>query len=209
MLYYHLGKEDDQWAERSGMCDPDSPTCNNNVESHFREVSLRYGEDLVSTAAYVDDAGWIAYQYDPPWELWNKAIKAGNPNAPAGFSQNWGPCITPFSDLQITDGRGRKPTPAPKYMYLKEGQFEDLFPAFWGHLDGWISKEPYNGKFPHTPPYSTEDYINIFKTMDNANIPVTFNLLITSDVTRERPFFNPVCVEIMRQVKQAIKGDTK
>ena len=45
--------------------------------------------------------------------------------------------------------------------------------------------------------------------LDNENIPVTINLLITSDVTAEKPFFNPKSVEIMRQVRQAIKMDKK
>jgi len=208
MLYYHFGwGPNDNWSEAVGMHEPDPSKWKNFVENHFREVSLRYGEDLVSTGAYIDDCGFIAYQYDAPWEKWAQAIKAGNPNAPIGFSQSWGPSVNPFSELQMTDGGGRKPLPAPEYMFKENGQYEDLFPAFWFHLDGWINKKPYNGAFAASPHYSTQSFIEVFRTMDEANIPVTINLLITSDVTRERPFFNPESIDVMRQVRKAIKGD--
>jgi len=207
MLYYGLNYKDTAWTKAAGMHEPNSSKYYNNLESLFREMSLRYGEDLVSTAGYIDGSGWTLYQFDPPWELLYKAIKAGNPDAPAGFSQNWGPRVSPFSDLQMTDGRGRKPLPAQPFMFREKGQFEGLQPAFWGHIDEWIRFEPFNGVFPDDPLYTTEEYIELFRSMDEAGIPVTMNMLITSDVTNERPFFNPECVEIMRQVKYALKGD--
>jgi len=209
MLYYYFCPNDNKWTEAVGMKNPNSLTFVNNIESLFREVSIRYGEDLVSTAGYVDGSLWTAYQYDPPWNEWYKAIKTGNPNAPAGFSQNWGPRVSPYSDLQMTDGRGRKPVPAPEYMFQERGQFEGLQAAFWGHIDEWISRVPYHGKFETAPAYTADEYIDIFRRMDDADIPVTMNLMITSDVTRDRPFFNPASVEIMRKVKQAIKGEMK
>ena len=33
----------------------------------------------------------------------------------------------------------------------------------------------------------------------------TINLAITADVTRNRPFFNPDCLVIMKQVRDAIR----
>lgn len=207
MLYYGVNWKDSAWTLTAGMHEPNSTRYVDNVESLFREISLRYGEDLVSTAGYFDGAGWTAYQFDPPWEKWNNAIKAGNPNAPAGFSQNWGPGVSLFSDLQMTDGRGNRPAPAPEWMFRKEGQYDGLQPAFWGHIDEWIRFEPYHGTFPDDPVYTTQEYIELFRIMDEANIPVTMNMLITSDVTSERLFFNPKCVEIMREVRKAIKGE--
>jgi hypothetical protein len=209
MLYYHFGwseNEDPDWAKASGMTDPDPQRWLGNVESLFREVSLRYGKDLVTTAGYVDDCGMIAYQYNPPWERWARAIKAGNPNAPIGFSQSWGPVISPFGEFQMTDGGSQLPTPAPSYLFEKQGQFENLYRASWFSMDGWVSMKPKNGIISEGPKYSVNEYINCFKILDQANVPATINLMITADVTKDQPFFNPECIEVMKKVRIAIKG---
>jgi hypothetical protein len=208
MLYYHFGwgeREDSGWAKAAGMLDADPGKWFNVVESIFRETSLRYGKDLATTAAYVDDCGFIAYQYDPPWERWARAIKAGNPNAPIGFSQSWGPTVSPFGEFQMTDGGGHLPEPYPDYMFEKHGQFEDLYPAVWFAIDGWRSRQPYNGTIGPGPRHETSGYIKSLKVLDDENIPATINLMITADVTKNKPFFNPECVEVMRKIKNAIK----
>lgn len=175
------------------------------LENHLREVSLRYGEDLATTAGYIDDGGWKVYQLDPPWEKFVKAIKAGNPNAPVGISQNLFPNLTPFSDLVVSDGSGRVPEIQPEFLFKEGGQLEGQYPASWFYMDGWSSKTG-NGKFTQKPKFSAEKYIEIFKKADKVNMPVTINLAMTPDVTKEHPIFNPESVEIMKQVRKAVKG---
>lgn len=207
MLYYNPNSGmEDLYGNTYGSGDtPDPSGYFDFLESHFREVSLRYGEDLATTAGYIDDCGWKVYQLDPPWEKFAKAIKAGNPNAPIGFSQNLFPNLTPFSDLVASDGAGRLPEIQPDFLFEADGQLEGQHPASWFYMDGWSSRTG-NGKFTQEPKFSAAQYIEIFKKADAAKVPVTINLAMTPDVTTEYPFFNPVCVDIMKQVRKAVKG---
>jgi hypothetical protein len=72
-------------------------------------------------------------------------------------------------------------------------------------MDGWSSRTG-NGKFTQKPKFSAKKYIEIFKTADKANMPITINLAMTPDVTTDHPFFNPECIAIMKQVRKAVKG---
>ena len=207
MLYYNANSGMKQlYGDLYGDGDAPDPTGYFNfLESFFREVSLRYGEDLATTAGYVDDCGWKVYQYDPPWEKLAKAIKAGNPDAPVGFSQNLFPNLTPFSDLVVSDGSGREPEIQPASLFEEGGQLEGQYPAHWFYMDGWSSRT-HNGTFTAKPKFSAEKYIEFFKKADEANMPITINLSMTPDVTADHPFFNPVCIDIMKQVRKAVKG---
>ncbi len=207
MLYYNpnSGMDDLYGATYGSGETPDPSGYFNFLEEHLREVSLRYGEDLATTAGYIDDCGWKVYQLDPPWEKLAKAIKAGNPNAPIGFSQNLFPNLTPFSDMVVSDGSGRVPEILPEILFEEGGQLEGQYPASWFYMDGWSSRTG-NGKWTQAPKFSTEKYIEIFKNADAANMPITINLAMTPDVTPEHPFFNPVCIDIMKQVRKAVKG---
>ena len=207
MLYYNCNSGMEKlYGDIYGSGDePDPSGYFNFMESLFREVSLRYGEDLATTAGYVDDCGWKLYQIDPPWERFAKAIKAGNPNAPVGFSQNIFPNLTPFSDLVVSDGSGREPEIQPSFLFEEGGQLEGQYPASWCYMDGWSSRTG-NGTFSAKPKFSAEEYVKFFKNADEANMPITINLSMTPDVTRDHPFFNPVCIDIMKQVRMEVKG---
>lgn len=207
MLYYNpnSGMENLYGNTYGSGNTPDPTGYFNFLESLFREVSLRYGKDLATTAGYIDDCGWKLYQLDPPWEKLARAIKAGNPNALVDFSQNIFPNLTPFSDLVVSDGGGREPEIQPAFLFEKGGQLEGQYPADWFYMDGWSSRAS-NGKFTAKPKFSAEKYIEVFKEADEANIPITINLSMTPDVTTDHPFFNPVCIEIMKQVRKAVKG---
>ena len=207
MLYYNPNSGMEKlYGDTYGTGQSPDPTGYFNfLESHFREVSLRYGEDLATTAGYIDDCGWKLYQLDPPWEKLAKAIKAGNPNAPVGFSQNIFPNLTPFSDLVVSDGGGRAPEILPAVLFEEGGQLEGQYPASWFYMDGWSSRVR-NETFTAKPKFSAEQYIEIFKRADEANMPITINLSMTPDVTSDHPFFNPVCIEIMKRVRKAVKG---
>ncbi len=207
MLYYNPSSGmEDLYGNTYGNGDtPDPSGYFEFLESHFREVSLRYGEDLATTAGYVDGCGWKLYQLDPPWERFAKAIKAGNPNAPVGFSQNLFANLTPFSDLVVSDGSGREPEIQPGHLFEKGGQLEGQHPAHWFYMDGWSSRTGY-GEFTQEPIFSAAEYVEFFKRADEANMPITINLAMTPDVTTEHPFFNPECIDIMKQVRKAVKG---
>ena len=73
-------------------------------------------------------------------------------------------------------------------------------------MDHWFSQEPMNGKFEIEPKYSKDVYVGFFQRMDEANIPVSINLIMTADVTDEHPIFNPECMAIMEEVRKAIRG---
>ncbi|MFC1760865.1 alpha-L-fucosidase [Planctomycetota bacterium] len=178
--------------------EPDPSGYFNFLENHFREVSLRYGKDLVTTAGYVDDCGWQVYQLDPPWERLVKAIKAGNPNAPVGFSQNLFANLTPFSDFVVSDGAGREPEHYADSLFEEGGQLEGQTPGAWFYMDGWGGRG--------NPKFSAEKYIEIFKKADEANMPITINLASSAFITRDAPFFNPKCIDIMKQVRKEVKG---
>ena len=207
MLYYNPNSGMKQlYGDTYGDGDEPDPTGYFTfLENHFREVSLRYGKDLATTAGYVDDCGWKVYQLDPPWEKLAKAIKAGNPNAPVGFSQNLFANLTPFSDFVVSDGAGREPEHQPAFLFEEGGQLEGQIPAAWFYMDGW-SGGARNGVWRGKPKFSAEKYIEIFKKADKANMPVTINLASSPYITRNSPFFNPACIDIMKQVRKAVKG---
>ena len=207
MLYYNPNSGiDDLYGHTYGHTDiPDPSGYFNFLESLFRETSLRYGKDLVSTGAYIDDSGWKLYQMDPPWEKFAKAIKAGNPNAPVGFSQNIFANLTPFSDMVVSDGSGRVPEIHPDFLFEKGGQLEGQHRAAWFYMDSWSSRVS-NGVFTAQPKFTAEQYIEIFKNGDAANMPISINLGMTPLVTKDKPFFNPVCIDIMKQVRKEVKG---
>jgi hypothetical protein len=207
MLYYNPNSGmEDLYGDTYGDGDvPDPSGYFDFLESHFREVSLRYGEDLATTAGYIDDCGWKVYQLDPPWEKLANAIKAGNPNAPVGFSQNLFPNLTPFSDLVVSDGAGREPEIQPDFLFEEGGQLEGQTSAAWFYMDAWSSRVR-NGWFTAQPKFSAEKYIEIFKKADEANMPITINVSTTPDITADTPFVNPACIDIMKQVRKAVKG---
>ncbi|MGJ8634332.1 MAG: alpha-L-fucosidase [Luteolibacter sp.] len=207
MLYYNPNSGmEELYGDTYGSGEtPDPSGYFEFLESHFREVSLRYGEDLATTAGYIDDSGWKLYQLDPPWEKLANAIKAGNPNAAVGFSQNLFPNLTPFSDLVVSDGAGREPEIQPAFLFDEGGQLEGQTSAAWFYMDAWSSRAR-KGKFVGKPKFSAEKYVEIFKKADEANMPITINLSTTPDVTADAPFVNPVCIDIMKQVRKAVKG---
>ena len=207
LLYYHFGgnREDPEWARAVGLFDEDPRRWHSNVEKLFEETSLRYGK-RVGGFAYIDGGGFIAYQSDPPWERWARAIKAGNPEGLVGYSQNFGPTVSPFNELEITDGGGELRPPSPQQMFHPEGPLGAVQPARWFVVDRWVSSGPYQGRFGDPPRHAANEYIDYFRRMSGAGVPLTVNLKITANVRRSQPFFDPRSLEIMRQVRRAMRG---
>ena len=72
---------------------------------------------------------------------------------------------------------------------------------------GWFINRPMNGQWGPGPIHSTEAYVDFFKRMAAAKVPVTINLLLTADVTDDHPIFNPKCMAVMEEVRKAIHGE--
>ena len=208
LFYFHTNcasSDDPEWAQAVGGLDEVTTKFGDNIEAILRESSLHYGKKLKGYA-YIDATVQKDYPLDPPWERWAMAIRAGNPDALVGFSSQRAASVSPFSDLTVTDGGASLSD--PDLSLIGPGkQYGDVQPAIWFKMDGWITNGPMNGGFGKKGPrYSSEQYVDYFKKMDQANIPVTINLISTADVVAGHPIFNPECMEIMEAVRKAIRG---
>ena len=206
LFYLHTaynGHESD-FRKAAGIEEPGGKRFSDNIAAILRECSLRYGKKL-SGFGYIDGALHFDYPFDPHWEDWAKAIKAGNPSAVVGFSSNRGPVVSPFSDLSVTDGMGRFEYPDPKVIGPGR-QLGDVTTAVWCYMDAWFTYKPLNGKWKKGPTHSTEEYIDFFKEMEAKEIPISINLVMTADVTDDHSIFNPECMAVMEEVRKAIRG---
>lgn len=196
--------QDPKWAQALGAHEADTTRFGANIEAILRESSLRYGKKLHGYG-YYDNTFSYDYPLEPPWGRWAQAIKAGNPSAVIGFSSNRGPDVSPFSELSTTDG-GESLAEPNLALIGPGGQLGNVTPAWWCYMDGWIVKHPMNGKIGDGPKRPAEVYVNYFRKMADAKIPVTINLVITADVTNKHPIFNQRSMAVMEQVRKAIRG---
>ncbi|MDX2431377.1 MAG: hypothetical protein QNK35_10610, partial [Bacteroides sp.] len=206
LFYLHTAYNghESEFRKAAGIEDASKKRFSDNIEAILLEVSLRYGEKL-SGFGYIDGALHFDYPFDPYWEGWARAIKAGNPSAVVGFSSNRGPVVSPFSDLSVTDGMGRFEYPDPQLIGPGR-QLGDVTTSCWLFMDGWFTNEPMNGQWSRSPLHSAEDYVGFFKELDKKNIPVSINMIMTADVTAEHPIFNPECMAVMEEVRKALRG---
>jgi len=204
-LYFGWGFADPPWLEACGMNDESSERVGDSFASLFEETSRRYGKQIWGFV-YIDGCFTHLYQRDPPWEKWARAIKAGNRAALVGFSPNRAPNVTYFGDLQLGDFRMTLPSPSPPEMFAEGGPYEGVEPGWFIAMDGWNPRQPFDGEFHQGPRFQEREYVDYFKTMASARVPVTINLIITQDVTRRQPFFDPRCLAIMRAVRKAVQA---
>ena len=211
LLYYNFSLGDTDFAEALGM-GGENPEAWFQYLMHFsREVSERYG-DRIAGWGYIDSTV-PGYELNLPWESYCRALKAGNSEAIVAVSSHWWAEFSPFNDLQTTDSGGSLIEPLNPALYSKGERYEGLQQHFSFVIDGsWIPREPYNGiirsrsKGKGGPNRPLQDYIDYFRKMDEADIPITANILITQDVTRHQPFVNPETLELMRQIRKAVWG---
>jgi len=206
LFYLHTAYNgyESEFRKAAGIEEASKKRFSDNIEAILRDCSQRYGKKL-SGFGYIDGALHFDYPFDPYWEGWARAIKAGNPSALVGFSSNRGPVVSPFSDLSVTDGMGRFEYPDPK-LIGPGCQLGDVTTAVWCYMDAWFTYEPMNGQWRRSPEHSTEEYVNFFQEMTEKKIPVSINLVMTADVTSEHPIFNPECMAVMEEVRKAIRG---
>jgi hypothetical protein len=209
LFYLHTGYngyDPKVWRKAVGATGADTKQYSDNIEAILRECSLRYGEKLMGFG-YIDGALAWDYPLNPDWEGWARAIKAGNPTAVVGFSSNRGTGVSPFSELAVTDSASEIGEIDPQLIGPGR-QLGDVTPAWWCLMDkgGWLANKPMNGTISGGPVHSTEEYVDFFKRMAKAKVPVTINLIMTADVTDEHPIFNPECMAVMEEVRKAIRG---
>ena len=211
-LYFQYGRDDTQWHKAVGMMDRDPTRWFENEIAIATQISQRYGRKVSGVGTYIDRGTTSYYQFDFPWERFVRALKSGNPDGVVGISNNSYPRVSWFSDLAAQDsGKAFNPAP-PKEWFAEGGPYEGLRATWFINLDAWVPREPYNGIIrPNSsskggPQHKTAKYVEYFRKMAEANVPITVNMLITQDVTREQPFFHPDCLEVMRQVRKAIRG---
>ena len=108
----------------------------------------------------------------------------------------------------VLGGRPSRVCNCEHLLFEKGGRYEGLQEHSSFVLDGsWIPRDPYNGiiransNVEGGPTFSEEEYIEYFKKMDEADVPVTVNILITQDVTKNQPFVNPKSLELMKKIK--------
>jgi len=204
MLYYHTGCDDRPWAQAAGMYDLDPARYFDNVVALYEEISQRYGKRLASSAVYVDTSPRVLYPLDFPYEWLTRAIKSGKPDAIVGYSTDLLPMLTYFADIPAQDGSDWLEGPMPEAWFTGD-TYRGLQRCRFLFMDDWIPRRPLNGEFP-APRHAANEYVDFFKQMEANQSPVTVNLLVTQNVTRHQPFVNPGCLEIMRQVRLAIRG---
>lgn len=206
MLYYHTGSEDEAWAKSAGMHAADSTTYFDNIVAIHREASQRYRQRLASTGVYIDTSPRILYQLDFPYERLTRAVKSGNPQAVVGYSTDRLPMLTSFADIPSQDGADWIDAPMPDQWFGRGNVYDGLQRGRFFYMDDWIPRKPFEGEFP-PPRHETAEYVQFFKQMAARRVPLTVNLMITQDVTREQPFVSPASMEIMKQVRRAIRGE--
>ena len=183
----------------------DTSRFNDNMVAILRECSLRYGKKIKGFG-YIDGCLMHDYPLDPHWESWARAIKAGNPGAVIGFSSNQGPSVSPFSSLSTRDGGHSLAEANPELMGPGK-QYGDVDPAWWCAMDTWCPHKPLKGKWTTGGPRrSTQDYVDYFERMAEKGVPVTINLSMTADVTDDHAIFDPECMAVMEEVREAIRG---
>jgi hypothetical protein len=209
MLYFHPGpsaQEDRAWANAAGISPVNDDRYNRIMIDIFTEVSERYGATL---SGWFIDGGYAYYVRNTSFEALTEGLRAGNRDRLISYYvwifPEWFPFAGDFLAGILYSGGPLSP-PMPRPWFAQGGPYEGLQPHFTFNLEGiWDPLGPLNGKWPD-PVYSQEEVVRYFEMMAKNQWPLTVNLVITEDVSRKRPFFNPRSLKIMEAVRQAVKG---
>lgn len=204
MLYYHhgLGMDEGKWAKASGYWKPDKSEWFDNVCAIHTEINGRYCKK--TWGWFIDDAMRRYYPCDFPWERFTNALKAGNPGRLIAYNPGTRPSVTPFADLLASDN-GANLRPVMPENYFKR-QYPNLLQHYSFTLErSWVLRSKPAKGFPD-PVHKAEELIDYIRKCNDANVPLTMNMLITQYVTRERSFVNPKTIALMREVRKAIRG---
>jgi hypothetical protein len=209
MLYFHPGPalgEDKEWANAAGISPVNDNRYNQIMVDIFAEIGQRYGRRL--SGWYVDGA-YGYYVRNTSFERLTRALKTGNAERAVGYFgwifPKWSPFGGDFT-AYITYPFGPLPPPMPSQWFAEGGPYEGLQPYFDFTMEGvWSPSGPLNGKWP-APMYPPETLVQYFERMAENECPLVINLVISEDVTRQHPFVNPDSLEILRRIRNAVKG---
>lgn len=209
MLYFHPGpgpSEDPQWARVAGIAPVDDQKNIQVMLGMFREIGQQYGNRL---AGWFIDGGDAYYWRNFPFRDLTVGLKAGNPARVVTYFQWLFPTFSPYAGDFVSDivdfGAPLAP-PFPREWLLPSGPYAGLTPHYHFTLeDEWYPDKPMNGQWA-PPIYQTEMLVDYFKKMAQAEWPLTINMVITQDVTAQRPFVNPSSLEAMIAVRKAVRG---
>ncbi|MDP6038353.1 MAG: alpha-L-fucosidase, partial [Candidatus Latescibacteria bacterium] len=207
MLYYHIGLDNNAWPEAVGYYDADKSRWFENIITIHREIAERYGEK--TWGWFFDDGHKWYYPCDFPWERYYESIKTGNAKRLVAFNPGTRPSVTPFGDLLASDNGSNLRPPMSKRYFDEQGDYAGLLQHFSFTLEpAWTLKQQQQIRDPGFPKpvHDTEELIGYVRTCQAARVPVTMNILITQDVTREKPFVNKETLEQMGQVRRAIRS---
>ncbi len=209
LLYFHPGPsatEDKAWANAAGISPVDDARYNRIMVDIFAEIGQRYGRKL---SGWYVDGGYGYYVRNTSFERLTRALKSGNPQRAVGYFlwifPKWSPYGGDFT-AYVTYPFGPLPPPMPLQWFAQGGPYEALQPYFDFTMEGvWSASAPMNGRWP-PPMYPPETLVHYFQHMAEAHWPLAINLVTSADVTRQHPFVNPDSLEIMRRIRQAVKG---
>ena len=208
MLYFHPGPgvgEDREWAHAAGISPVDDLRNQHIMLDMFKEIGERYGRRL---AGWFIDGGYAYYVRNTSFELLGRALKAGNPDRVVTYFTWLFPNWSPFGGDFLSDvtyfGAPLPPLMPPEW-FAPGGPYEGLQGQFNFTLeDSWYPDKPLNGRWPD-PIYPRDAIVPYFSQMTAAGWPITLNVVITQDVTLKQPFVSPRSMQILREIRQAVK----
>ena len=209
MLYFHPGPgpmEDSEWARRAGIDPVDDRENRRIMLSLYREIGRHYGTRL---AGWFIDGGSAYYWRNYSFQQLELALKEGNPQRVVTFFQWLWPKFSPYGGDFLSDLTDFGAPLAPRFprAWLSQGgPYCGLQPQFNFTLeDEWYPDKPMNGRWPQ-PIYPTSTLVSYVRRMAAERWPLTINIVISQDVTRNQPFVNPLSVQELMAVKALVQS---
>lgn len=209
MLYFHPGPgpmEDPEWARRAGIDPVDDRENRRIMLSLYREIGRRYGTRL---AGWFIDGGDAYYWRNYSFQELELALKEANPRRVVTLFQWLWPKFSEYGGdflSDLTDFGAPLAPPFPRAWLSQGGPYCGLQPQFNFTLeDEWYPDKPMNGTWPQ-PVYPTSALVSYVRRMAAEQWPLTINIVISQDVTRNRPFVNPLSLQELAAVKAAFQS---
>lgn len=193
ILYYHDGEGDPQWAKASGFLQPDKSPFFAHEAAILSEIGRRYGRSL--SGWWFDDR----YLFQP-FEVLDKAAKAGDPERLVTFNSWILPESTDFQDYWAGEMGGQLHDPPESGFFDHGGSASGLQPHVLIFLDDpWVHGAQNS---PIAPPrFTNAQLINFIRAWNGKGGPVTMNIGIYQDGT-----VSAQTLAQLKAIRKAIRG---